>query len=73
MLVLSGVFNTIILDTMNYTNQDYVHANYTLYSYLLYALGNWQPIKKRLMFLPGYGPIAKTSHVFAWIWPNSDR
>jgi hypothetical protein len=24
---------------------------------LLYALSNRQPIKKRLMFLPGYGPI----------------
>jgi hypothetical protein len=38
MLVLSGVFNTRILDTMNYTNQDYVHVNYTLiviYSMLL--------------------------------------
>jgi hypothetical protein len=38
MLVLSGVFNTRILDTMNYTNQDYVHINYTLiviYSMLL--------------------------------------
>jgi hypothetical protein len=54
MLVLSGVFNTRILDTMNYTNLDYVHA----YSNLLDALSNRQPIKKRLMFLPGYGPIA---------------
>jgi hypothetical protein len=38
MLVLSGVCNTRILDTMNYTNQDYVHVNYTLiviYSMLL--------------------------------------
>jgi hypothetical protein len=49
MLVLSGVCNTRILDTMNYMNQVYVHANYTLI-YLLYALSNWQPIKKRLMF-----------------------
>jgi hypothetical protein len=56
MLVLSGVFNTTILDTMNYTKQDYVHANNTL-SYLLYALSNRQPIKKRIMFLPGYCPI----------------
>jgi hypothetical protein len=30
MLVLSGVFNTRILDTMNYVNQDYMHVNYTL-------------------------------------------
>jgi hypothetical protein len=30
MLVVSGVFNTIILDTMNYVNQDYMHVNYTL-------------------------------------------
>jgi hypothetical protein len=49
---MSGVFNTRIFYTMNYTNQDYVHVNY-----LLYALSNRQPIKKRL----------------AWIWPNSDR
>jgi hypothetical protein len=28
------------------------------YSCLHYALINRQPIKKRLMFLPGYGPIA---------------
>jgi hypothetical protein len=38
MLVLSGVCNTRILDSMNYTNQVYVHANYTLmfiYSMLL--------------------------------------
>jgi hypothetical protein len=27
MLVLSGVFNTRILDTMNYANQDYMHVN----------------------------------------------
>jgi hypothetical protein len=57
MLVLSGVFNTRILDTMNYTNQVYVHANYTLI-FVYSALSNRQPIKKRLMFLPGYGPIA---------------
>jgi hypothetical protein len=30
MLVLSEVFNTRILDTMNYVNQDYMHVNYTL-------------------------------------------
>jgi hypothetical protein len=38
MLVLSGVFNTRFVDTMNYTTQDYVHVNYTLiviYSMLL--------------------------------------
>jgi hypothetical protein len=29
MLVLSGVFNTGILDAMNYANQDYMHVNYT--------------------------------------------
>jgi hypothetical protein len=44
---------------MNYMNHDYVHVNYLYaYSYLLYAVSNRQPIKKRLMFLPGYGPIA---------------
>jgi hypothetical protein len=38
MLVLSGVCNTTILGAMNYTNQVYMHANYTLifiYSMLL--------------------------------------
>jgi hypothetical protein len=30
MFVLSRVFNTRILDTTNYTNQDYMHVNYTL-------------------------------------------
>jgi hypothetical protein len=30
MLVLSGVFNTRILDATNYANQDYMHVNYTL-------------------------------------------
>jgi hypothetical protein len=38
MLVLSGVFNTRNLDTINYANQDYMHVNYTpivVYSMLL--------------------------------------
>jgi hypothetical protein len=38
MLALSGVFNTRMLDNMNYTNQVYVHVNYMLiviYSMLL--------------------------------------
>jgi hypothetical protein len=34
MLVFSGVFNTRILDTMNYTNQDYVHINYEHIEYI---------------------------------------
>jgi hypothetical protein len=51
MLALSGVFlNIRILDTMNYTNQDYVHINYTLIVIQLNAISNQQPIKKRLMF-----------------------
>jgi hypothetical protein len=33
------------------------HVNYTLID-LHYVLSNRQPNKKRLMFLPGYGPIA---------------
>jgi hypothetical protein len=58
MLVLSGVFNTSILDATNYANQDYACQLHT-YNCLHYALNsNRQPIKKRLMFLPGYGPIA---------------
>jgi hypothetical protein len=38
MLVLSGVFNTRILDTTNNANQDYMYVNYALivvYSMLL--------------------------------------
>jgi hypothetical protein len=54
MLVLSGVLNTRILNTMNNANQDDMRVNYTLID----ALSNRQPIKKRLMFLPRYGPIA---------------
>jgi hypothetical protein len=30
MVVLSGVFNTRILDATNYANQDYMRVNYTL-------------------------------------------
>jgi hypothetical protein len=30
MLVLSGVFNTKIVDATNYANQDYMRVNYTL-------------------------------------------
>jgi hypothetical protein len=59
MLVLSGVFNTIILDTMNYTNQDYMHVNYTLivvYSIVLVTGSQ----SKNVMFLPGYGPIRRS-------------
>jgi hypothetical protein len=57
MLVLSEVFNTRIFDATNYANQDYMCVNYTLI--VVYtALSNRQPIKKHIMFLPGYGPIA---------------
>jgi hypothetical protein len=59
MLVLSGVF-TRILDTMNLTVREPRLYACQLYAYrcILYALNNRQSIKKRLMFLPGYGPIA---------------
>jgi hypothetical protein len=61
-LVLSGVFNTRIFDTMNYANQDYMHVNYTqlftLCSIKKTQLFTLCSIKKRLIFLPGYGPIA---------------
>jgi hypothetical protein len=58
MLVLSGVFNARIWDTTNNAKQRlYVCQLYT-YSCLIYALSKRQPIKKLLMFLPGYGPIA---------------
>jgi hypothetical protein len=30
MLVVSGVFNTIVLLATNYANQDYIRVNYTL-------------------------------------------
>jgi hypothetical protein len=48
MLVLSGVFNTRILDAMNYANQDYVYT-------MILVTGSQS---KNVMFLPGYGPIA---------------
>jgi hypothetical protein len=38
-----------------------------------YALSNWQPIKQRLMFFPGYGPIAIADWsiiVHAIYWSN---
>jgi hypothetical protein len=38
MLVLSGVFNTRILDTINYVNQHYMHVNYTLYIIVVYSM-----------------------------------
>jgi hypothetical protein len=58
-LVLSGVFNRRILVATNYANQDYMRINYTLIVvYTIHLHSNLQPIKKRLMFLPGYGPIA---------------
>jgi hypothetical protein len=57
MLVLSGVFNKIILVATNYANQDYMRVNYTLIAVLHYTLSILQPIKTRLMFLPGYDPI----------------
>jgi hypothetical protein len=58
MLVLSGVFNTTILDALNYVNQDYIRVivNYTLIVDYLVT-----------------GSQSKTSHVFAWILPNRDR
>jgi hypothetical protein len=58
MLVLSGVFNTRILVATNYANQDYMRVNYTLIVVYTMLFSNRQPIKKHLMFLPGYGPIA---------------
>jgi di/tricarboxylate transporter len=42
MLVLSGVFNTVILDATNYAYQDYMRVNYTLivvYTMLLVTAG----------------------------------
>jgi hypothetical protein len=56
MLVLSGVFNTRILDTMNYTNQDYVHVNYTLI--VIYSMLLVTGSQSKNVSLPGYGPIA---------------
>jgi hypothetical protein len=58
MLVLSGVFNTRIVDAMNYTNQDHVHINYTLI--VIYS-----------MFLVT-GSQSKNVSCFPCIWPNSD-
>jgi hypothetical protein len=58
MLVLSGVFNTTTLDAPNYVNQDYICVNYTLIVVYSMLLVTGSQSKKRLMFLPGYGPIA---------------
>jgi hypothetical protein len=58
MLFLSGVFNTRILDATNYTNQDYMRVNYTLIVVYTMLLVTGSKSKKRLVFLPGYGPIA---------------
>jgi hypothetical protein len=58
MLVLSGVFNTIILDTMNYANQYYMHVNYTLIFVYSMLVVTGSQSKNRFMFLAGYGPIA---------------
>jgi hypothetical protein len=57
MLVLSGVFNTIIVDTTNNASQDYMCVNYTLivvYSMLLVTGSQL----KTSHVLPGYGPTA---------------
>jgi hypothetical protein len=57
MLVLSRVFNTIILDAPNYVNQDYICVNFTLivvYSMLLVTGSQ----SKNVSCLPGYGPMA---------------
>jgi hypothetical protein len=51
-------FNTRILDTTNYANQDYMLVNYTLIVVYSMLLVTGSQSKKRLMFLPGYGPIA---------------
>jgi hypothetical protein len=61
MLVLSGVFNTRILDASNYGNQDYMYMriNYTLI--VVYTM------------LLGTGSQSKNESCFAWILPNDDR
>jgi hypothetical protein len=59
MLVLSGVFNTIIFQ--KHFNKEfgcYELREPRLYDCQLHTYGCLQPIKKRLMFLPGYGPMA---------------
>jgi hypothetical protein len=55
MLVLSGVFNTRILEAMNYANHDYMRVNYTLIVVYTLLLVTGSQSKKRLMFLSGYG------------------
>jgi hypothetical protein len=49
--------NTRILDTMNYTNQVYVHANYTLifiYSMLLVTGSQSKNVSCFCLDMPGY-------------------
>jgi hypothetical protein len=43
---------------MNYTNQDYVHINYTLIVIYSMLLVTGIQSKNVSCFLPGYGPIA---------------
>jgi hypothetical protein len=50
---------TRTLDATNYANQDYMRVNYTLI--VVYTM---------LLVTAAY---QKTSHIFAWIWLNSDR
>jgi hypothetical protein len=44
---------------MNYANQDYMSVNYTLI--VVYTMLLVMAANQR------------TSHIFAWIWPNCDR
>jgi hypothetical protein len=49
----------ILHDHLLLRNQEDMRVNYTLIvACLHYSHSNLQPIKKHLMFLPGYGPIA---------------
>jgi hypothetical protein len=58
MLVLSGVFNTRILDATNYANRDYMHVNYTLKVVYTMLLVTGSQSKNVSCFCIGNGPIA---------------
>jgi hypothetical protein len=71
MLVLSGVFNTTILDAPNYVNQAYTLI--VVYSMLL-VTGSQSKKRVFVMFLPGYGPIAIAdwSIIVQWVLASID-
>jgi hypothetical protein len=73
MLVLSGVFNTRILDATNYANQDYMHVNYTLmvvYTMLLVTGSQSKIISGFCLDMAQYRSLIGQSLCNAIYWSN---